>query len=255
MLLIARRTAAAAVVLLVMPAVVWVSGWTWHPGLPEGVMKPLYWVTETVTQPWGVITHVILCLWFLWCLRFRLRAAIMLFLILAAAILIGQGMKSWIKDQVQEPRPFVIWLEQTRQVPVDQFYALKRKERAKLVHAQLAQEQRIPAFLRKHWQKETGFAFPSGHTMFAASWALLGVGLLWPRRRWATMGLLLAWATLVMGSRLALGMHWPQDLIVATLISWLLVTLATWLAQRFCGSLLPPGEEARDIKKRVAAQE
>ena len=36
-------------------------------------------------------------------------------------------------------------------------------------HAQLAQAQDIPPFLRKHWQKETGFAFPSGHTMFAAS--------------------------------------------------------------------------------------
>lgn len=99
-----------------------------------------------------------------------------------------------------------------------QFYALKRKERAKLVHEQLAQAQDIPSFLRKHWQKETGFAFPSGHTMFAASWALLAAGLLWPRRRWGTIAVLLVWATAVMGSRLALGMHWPLDLIVATLI-------------------------------------
>lgn len=153
MLLIARRTAVGAALLLIMPAAIWISGWKWHPGLSAGTMKLLYWVTETVTQPWGIITHVILCAWFLWCLRFRLRAAIMLFLILAAAILVGQGMKTWIKSRVQEPRPFVIWLEQTQQVPVTQFYALKRKERAKLVHEQLAQEQQIPGFLRKHWQK------------------------------------------------------------------------------------------------------
>ncbi len=93
-----------------------------------------------------------------------------------------------------------------------QFYALKRKERAKLVHEQLAQAQDIPSFLRKHWQKETGFAFPSGHTMFAASWALLAAGLLWPRRRWGTIAVLLVWATAVMGSRgaghaLAAGSH------------------------------------------------
>nr|VUD35169.1 phosphatidylglycerophosphatase B [Raoultella sp. NCTC 9187] len=119
------------------------------------------------------------------------------------------------------------------------------------MHEQLVQEQGIPKFLRKHWQKETGFAFPSGHTMFAASWALLGVGLLWPRRRWLTIALLMVWATAVMGSRLALGMHWPQDLLVATLISWLLVTLATWLTQRLCGPLTPPGEETQDIKKRT----
>ena len=134
MLLIARRTALAAALLLVMPLTVWLSGWLWQPGLPVAWLKSLWWVTETVTQPWGIITHVVLCAWFLWCLRFRLRAALILFLILAAAILAGQGAKSWVKARVQEPRPFVIWLENTRQVPVTQFYALKRKERAKLVH-------------------------------------------------------------------------------------------------------------------------
>ena len=108
--------------------------------------------------------------------------ALMLFAILGGAILVGQGVKSWVKDRVQEPRPFVVWLEKTHHVPVDEFYNLKRKDRGALVKEQLAEQQDIPKFLRKHWQKETGFAFPSGHTMFAASWALLGVGLLWPRR-------------------------------------------------------------------------
>lgn len=91
MLLIARRTALAAALLLVMPLTVWLSGWLWQPGLPVAMLKSLWWVTETVTQPWGIITHVVLCGWFLWCLRFRLRAALILFLILAAAILAGQG--------------------------------------------------------------------------------------------------------------------------------------------------------------------
>ena len=54
---------------------------------------------------------------------------------------------------------------------------------------QLAEEKNIPQYLRSHWQKETGFAFPSGHTMFAASWALLAVGLLWPRRRTLTIAI------------------------------------------------------------------
>ncbi|BDY94596.1 hypothetical protein MUTS15_32530 [Escherichia coli] len=104
--------------------------------------------------------------------------------------------------------------------------------------------------MRSHWQKETGFAFPSGHTMFAASWALLAVGLLWPRRRTLTIAILLVWATGVMGSRLLLGMHWPRDLVVATLISWALVAVATWLAQRICGPLTPPAEENREIAQR-----
>ena len=91
MLLIARRTALAAALLLVMPLTVWLSGWLWQPGLPVAMLKSLWWVTETVTQPWGIITHVVLCGWFLWCLRFRLRAALILFLILAAAIRRDRG--------------------------------------------------------------------------------------------------------------------------------------------------------------------
>lgn len=77
MLSIARRTAAGAALLLIMPLAVWVSGWQWQPGHQVWWLKTLFWITETVTKPWGVITHVILCGWFLWCLRFRLRAAIM----------------------------------------------------------------------------------------------------------------------------------------------------------------------------------
>lgn len=225
----------------------WLALATWRTKLAT---KSGFWVTETVTQPWGVITHLILFGWFLWCLRFRIKAAFVLFAILAAAILVGQGVKSWIKDKVREPRPFVIWLEKTHHIPVDEFYTLKRAERGNLVKEQLAEEKNIPQYLRSHWQKETGFAFPSGHTMFAASWALLAVGLLWPRRRTLTIAILLVWATGVMGSRLLLGMHWPRDLVVATLISWALVAVATWLAQRICGPLTPPAEENREIAQR-----
>lgn len=91
MLSIARRTAAGAAILLIMPLTVWLSGWMWQPGHNAMWLKTLYWITETVTQPWGIITHVLLCAWFLWCLRFRLRAALMLFAILGGAIIVGQG--------------------------------------------------------------------------------------------------------------------------------------------------------------------
>jgi phosphatidylglycerophosphatase B len=110
----------------------------------------------------------------------------------------------------------------------------------------------LPDWLKQHWEFETGYAFPSGHTMFAASWALLGIGLLWPRRRIVTVVILVAWAVGVMGSRLVLGMHWPQDLITATAISWALVTLATWLVQRYCGPLTVPPQEEQEIEQRDA---
>lgn len=257
MLSIAKRTLAGAVILLVMPVCVLLSGWRWSPdnnALFSPWLKASYWVTETVTQPWGIITHLILWGWFLWCLRFRLRAALMLLLILAAVIMAGQGVKSWIKHQVQAPRPYVVWLEKNHNIPVDTFYTLKRKQRSALVAEQLADQAAIPVWLRHHWQNETGFAFPSGHTMFAATWALLAIGLLWPRRRTVTIVLITGWAILVMGSRLVLGMHWPRDLIMATTLSWLLVTVACWLAQRLCGPLTPPVEEQQEIAERSGEQ-
>lgn len=55
-----------------------------------------------------------------------------------------------------------------------------------------------------------------------------------------------------MASRLALSMHWPKDLITATLMSWVLVVLACTLAQRWCGPLTRSPQEKQsddDVKK------
>lgn len=247
---IAQRITLGALLLLIMPVSVWLSGWQWQPGESNGVLKFFFWMTETVTRPWGILTSLILSAWVLWCLRFRLKPAILLLVIMNGAILTGQYTKSWIKEQVQEPRPYVVWLEKTHGVNEETFYRLKRQQRGDMVSALLASDTRLPAWLKQHWAFETGFAFPSGHTLFAVSWALLATGLLWPRRHIKTIVLLFVWASVVMGSRLLLGMHWPRDLAVATLISALLVTVATWLAQRFCGPLTVPPDEHQEIKER-----
>ncbi|CPR19772.1 phosphatidylglycerophosphatase B [Brenneria goodwinii] len=240
---IAKRTTIGAVILLIMPLIIWASGWQWQPGYHGLWLRALFWMTETVTSPWGTLTSLILGAWFLWCLRFRVKPAIGVLVIMLITVMIGQGVKSAIKSWVQESRPFVVWLEKSHQIDDSYFYSLPRKERAELVKNQLHDQESIPRWLRHHWQAETGFAFPSGHTMFAATWALLGVGLLWARRHYKTVVILMLWASSVMGSRLVLGMHWPRDLIAATLISWLLVLIACWLAQRWCGPLSLQREE------------
>lgn len=247
---ILKRTTLGALILLIMPVGVLLSGWHWKPVEMGWVQKALFWLTETVTSPWGTLTSVLLCGWFLWCLRFRLKPALILLIIVVSAILVGQYTKSFIKEQVQEPRPYVLWLEQNQSLNEQTFYQQKRPERSALVRNALIDNTQLPDWLKQHWEFETGYAFPSGHTMFAASWALLGIGLLWPRRRIVTVALLLCWAIGVMGSRLVLGMHWPQDLITSTLISWVLVSLATWLVQRYCGPLTVPPQEEREIRQR-----
>ncbi|GKW10363.1 phosphatidylglycerophosphatase B [Pectobacterium sp. IFB5596] len=251
---IAKRTTIGAALLLIMPLIIWMSGWQWQPEYGGAWLRVLFWVTETVTSPWGILTSIILSIWFLWCLRFRLKPALGLLVIMAITVLVGQGIKSVIKEWVQESRPYVVWLERNYQVDDSYFYSLPRKERSELVKTQLQDQTQIPQWLRSHWQFETGFAFPSGHTLFAATWALLAVGLLWARRHYKTVVILMLWASGVMGSRLVLGMHWPQDLVVATLISWLLVVVASWLAQRWCGPLSLQYEEIKEQTEEDAAE-
>ncbi|WP_409158303.1 phosphatidylglycerophosphatase B [Pectobacterium sp. B2J-2] len=251
---IAKRTTIGATLLLIMPMIIWMSGWQWQPEYGGLWLRVLFWITETVTSPWGILTSIVLSIWFLWCLRFRLKPALGLLVIMVITVLIGQGIKSVIKEWVQESRPYVVWLEKNHQVDDSYFYSLPRKERSELVKTQLEDQAQIPQWLRSHWQFETGFAFPSGHTMFAATWALLGVGLLWARRHYKTVVILMLWAIGVMGSRLVLGMHWPQDLVVATLISWLLVVVASWLAQRWCGPLSLQYAEVKEQTEEDAAK-
>lgn len=250
MLKIWRRTTAGMLLLLIIPLMVWLTGWTWTPGESNALLRFLFWMTETVTRPWGTLTSLLLSAWVLWCLRFRLRPAIFLLIIMNATILTGQYTKSYIKDQVQEPRPYVVWLEHNHGLDDREFYQLSRDARGQRVNELLASDKQLPAWLKRHWAFETGFAFPSGHTLFAASWALLMTGLLWPRRHYKTVLVTGLWACAVMASRLLLGMHWPGDLAVAVVLSWVLVTIATWLAQCFCGPLTLPPDERKEVRQR-----
>jgi undecaprenyl-diphosphatase len=70
----------------------------------------------------------------------------------------------------------------------------------------------------------TGWSFPSGHAMTAATLIPLFAALAWPhvRRRWLR-GLMAAGVgvsvVLVSGSRIALGVHWPSDVLAGWLLA------------------------------------
>ncbi len=53
MVKILQRTTAGMVLLLMMPLAVWLSGWQWQPEESYTFLRVLFWMTETVTRPWG----------------------------------------------------------------------------------------------------------------------------------------------------------------------------------------------------------
>lgn len=68
------------------------------------------------------------------------------------------------------------------------------------------------------------FSFPSGHTLHAVAFSLVGIahypGLVW---------LLAPFTVVVAASRVALGLHYPSDVLAATAIGMALAAVSIWL--------------------------
>jgi membrane-associated phospholipid phosphatase len=80
-------------------------------------------------------------------------------------------------------------------------------------------------------------SFPSGHTItaFAAAGAVcacLWASRQWPRDRWVTV-LALVLAALVGVSRVAVGAHWPWDVLGGAGVGWLSGLGGAWVTRRY----------------------
>ncbi|MEU3572369.1 phosphatase PAP2 family protein [Kitasatospora sp. NPDC036755] len=93
-----------------------------------------------------------------------------------------------------------------------------------------------------------GPAFPSGHAMASAITCAVLVGLLWYRvhRRGRTAACVVAAATvLTIGwTRVALGVHWPSDVLAGWLAAGIVLGAVTAVIQ-----LWRPGALARDVRR------
>ena len=73
--------------------------------------------------------------------------------------------------------------------------------------------------------EEPGYGLPSGHAQNAA--ALWGVVAFRARRAWVTIAVVV-YVLLVMVSRMVVGVHYPQDVVIGALIGGLLVGAYVW---------------------------
>lgn len=224
-----RWSPLALLLLLLVPLFTWLIGWSWNGGQKyERFDHLLYYITETGNAP---IYALITSLWFSLLLALFLRRKFHWLFIFGAVFLLQGGtqvIKSSLKLIYQEPRPYMSYLVERSALDIDKFYQLKRSDRAIEVQESMINELNTPQWLREHWQAETGYSFPSGHTIFAACWLFLYLGFL--SYRWnfnALLGTLFvgAWAFFMLISRLRLGMHFPIDLFTSILIAYLLNAL------------------------------
>lgn len=206
--------------MLLVPFAVWLTGWQWlgdQDFLPW-LDYPLWLITETGSAPYALLPCVLLMLWLMKLTRKR-YSWLLVGAICAGSVLGTQAIKTVAKFGFAEPRPYVVQMMGAQTEP---FYALPRTERAELV-AQHYKESELHLIVQ-HRMNETGYAFPSGHTIFAVSWLLVFAGLLHGMQgqavRFAKIFATI-WALLMLISRLRLGMHYPIDLFASTLIAWL----------------------------------
>lgn len=80
----------------------------------------------------------------------------------------------------------------------------------------------LPDLVRIIGEPELQYSFPSGH----AAYAMLAAATLWPLAARRFRALLVAWLAWVAWSRIAVGAHFPADVIAGFLIGW----LAAWIA-------------------------
>ena len=205
--------------MLCIPLFVWATGWHWvnDAHLISGFDTFMYFLTESGSA--------------------KRYSWILVGAICATSVIGTQAIKTVVKHTFAEPRPYVVQM-MGGETQAEQFYELSRDERAVLV-AQHYQNHDFP-LVAKHREGETGYSFPSGHTIFAVSWLLLFAGLLIGIRSQAVVfaqGFALVWAALMLISRLRFGMHYPIDLFISTLIAWMFhCVLFVWIipfAERF----------------------
>ncbi|WP_417361500.1 phosphatase PAP2 family protein [Gallaecimonas pentaromativorans] len=219
---VVARLLLLTLLLALLPILTWLSGWHWQVDDASPWLRPLYWLTLTGSAPFAIGTTALVLVLLYRRLGWRPAELGRYGLCLCLALLAGLGAKALLKWHFKEARPYVQYLDNTHDTDFYQDSIATQKR--------LIDTAPVPAWLKGHWRHERGYAFPSGHTQFAAMLALFSAILLWQARAWLAMSLVLAWALLVMASRLLLGMHWPQDLLFSLSFAWLLVWPALVLA-------------------------
>lgn len=132
---------------------------------------------------------------------------------LGVILVIGFAAKTGLKQITESPRPYTEVLAHELLIPQpEHFYNLTTEQQTQVLKKVA---EKVSPWRIQHWQGETDYSFPSGHTVFVAICLVFFGNILLQRKQYALSAVLLVWALSVAYSRLWLGMHRPVDLIGA----------------------------------------
>ena len=163
------------------------------------------------------------------------------------AILLGGFAKlneNIIKTQIKAPRPYTAFLEYEKNFNVNEFYSIKEKEQRQIYLKEFLENdytsdtKKIAPSILYHWIEETGYSFPSGHTINSFLMAfIMGYVLLYlyqDYKRKYVFVVPFIWAVGVALSRVAIGAHSALDITLGALMGTVigLVVISTGVVDK-----------------------
>ncbi|MBL4914946.1 phosphatase PAP2 family protein [Shewanella schlegeliana] len=228
---------AAWCLLLTIPAIIYLGSITLFPtiALDSNLAQALYWLTSTGTAPYGIATGILILIV---CYR-RLTKQQFMQLVLAVSISMAAtlSLNHFLKPYFAEPRPNATLLEQEYLLNTQDFYQQSKADKREQLGRAINQlevarpDLSLSPQIKRHWQHEVGYAFPSGHTLFAVTLALAVSFYLLLAGQVILPILLMGWAITMGFSRMLLGMHWPQDVLASTAIGGSIAFSSIYLTQ------------------------
>jgi len=237
---------------LLLPALALVIAIGFLPAVPldSPIAQAAVWVADSGSakvEPWIALLLLLIVV-----TRpgLALRTRVFEGVVLLGVLLLALGGMSLVNEHLIKPamaipRPNIIALAEQGVLGLnpDDFYALGDKPVRSAYLAERLNDPRAPALaeiVREHWVIETGYSFPSGHSLaamtFAAFFSTLGLSYLDQRRRRLIFFVLPIWALAVIASRPLLRVHSAFDIGVGAceglVIGLASVMLARWLIER-----------------------
>lgn len=174
-------------------------------------------LSESAGNPYFLITTSLLCVL---PLVMKYKPASWCVLVVPFAVLLGLSFatKTGLKQVSEVARPYVYQLQDLGVVDsTEAFYRLSTQEKASAVQQV---SDKVSKWRLGHWFGETNYSLPSGHTLFAALCVAFWGGFLLREKHYVLAAVLIAWGCGVGWSRIWLGMHWHNDLLVSVLCAF-----------------------------------